>query len=198
MANSQKPESLPYLTPTQVAEKFKVSPITVRQWSSSGKLKCVTTPGGHRRYSPEDIAEFAKTAGISLEALSTGPCRIMIIEDDSQLAHLLQEFISSYDDSFEVYLAEDGFRAGEMLHTLKPDLILLDLMMPGMNGFEVCERIKRNPATRNIKVVAMTGFSSEHNVTRILNAGAETCLKKPIDFALLRDILALCNSNNPA
>lgn len=198
MANSKKPELTAYLTPNQVAEKFKVSPITVRQWSSSGKLNCQTTPGGHRRYSPTDIAEFAKASGISLEELNTGPCRIMIVEDDSQLAHLLQEFISSHDDTFEIYLAPDGFRAGELLHTIKPDLILLDLMMPGMNGFEVCERIKRNPTTRNIKVVAMTGFSSEHNMTRILNAGAETCLKKPIDFALLRDILVKCDSQRTA
>lgn len=190
MRNSQKSGEQQYLTPTQVADMFKVSPITVRQWSSSGKLKCQTTPGGHRRYLPSDIEEFAKTSGINLTTSESGPKRVLIVEDDAQLGHLLEEFISELDSELEVYRAEDGFRAGELLHTVHPDLILLDLMMPGMNGFEVCERVKRDSKTRDIKVVAMTGYSSEHNVNRILAAGAETCLSKPIDFAALRTILA--------
>jgi len=72
-----------------------------------------------------------------------------------------------------------------------PDVVLLDLMMPGMDGFQVCERLKKDSATKNIRVIAMTGYPSAMNTEKILAAGAEICLPKPVDRAQLLELLGV-------
>jgi len=88
-------------------------------------------------------------------------------------------------------LARDGFGAGSKVQSFKPDVILLDLMMPGMNGFEVCKALSSDSATDAIKIIAITGFYSAENVSRIIEAGASACLQKPIDTQALLDLLDL-------
>jgi len=72
-----------------------------------------------------------------------------------------------------------------------PHVVLLDLMMPGLNGFQVCKDLRASPSTKNIRVIAMTGYPSSENVAEILDAGAETCLSKPFSNELLRQQLGL-------
>jgi CheY-like chemotaxis protein len=93
------------------------------------------------------------------------------------------------DQNISTAIAYDGFEAGQLIYEIKPDLILLDLVMPGMDGYSVCERIKNNDATSDIRIIAMTGVGTEENIKRILNAGAESCLKKPIDVKALTEII---------
>ena len=85
----------------------------------------------------------------------------------------------------EVFQAHDGFAAGEIVGSRRPAVVLLDLRMPGLDGFEVCRRIKANPATRDTVVIAMTGNHSPNAQKRILQCGAKVCLHKPIDLPTL-------------
>ena len=176
-----------YLTPRQVADCLKISPVTVRHWAVSGKLKFVTTPGGHRRFSYADIEQFAQERGIRLSWDDAGTLRVLIVDDNVELSGYLVEVLKGAELDLMVEVAHDGYAAGEQVHLFKPDIVLLDLMMPGMNGFDTCRRIKQNVATRHIRVIAMTGFPTEENIERIMNAGAEQCLAKPIRaFTLLQ------------
>ena len=86
-------------------------------------------------------------------------------------------------------IALDGYEAGRLVQTFAPQVVLLDLMMPGLDGFEVCERIKQDPTTRNTRVLAMTGLYTPENEVKILGAGAEYCLAKPIHTDLLLSCL---------
>jgi CheY-like chemotaxis protein len=113
---------------------------------------------------------------------------VLVVEDDKQLAGYLTSFIESLEAPIDSAVANDGFEAGELVHEFSPDLVLLDLMMPTMDGFSVCQRIKQNPKTRHIRVVAMTGYPSPDNVARILQAGAEACLSKPLDSKQLEQL----------
>ena len=172
------------MTPNQVAEMLMVSPAAVRQWAAKGQIPAMTTPGGHRRFRLQDVIDFAKGRGMSVQNHFDN-MSILIVDDDLQYANLLQEMISLHDEQVKVRLAHDGFEAGKLVQSFKPDLILLDLRMPTMDGFETCRRLKEDPDTESIRVVCMTGFDSETDRQRILEYGAEACLRKPIEEELL-------------
>ena len=91
------------------------------------------------------------------------------MDDNPAITQLIAQAIRADHPNYEVVEANDGFRAGTILATLRPDVVILDLAMPGIDGYEVCRLIKSQEATRNAKVLAMTAYPSEDNVQRILN-----------------------------
>jgi excisionase family DNA binding protein len=175
------------LTPNQVADLMMVSPATVRQWAAKGHLKALTTPGGHRRFRMSDVVAFAQKQGIILNQPDTDSLAIMVVDDDIQLAKFLKILLTDMDPRIQVEVVHDGFAAGQRLHIFKPDLILMDLMMPTMDGFETCKRIKADPETAGIKIVCMTGFATKDNVSKILALGADACLEKPLNEELIAE-----------
>ncbi|MDH5232926.1 MAG: response regulator [Gammaproteobacteria bacterium] len=187
----QKEGSKKYFTPNEVAELLMVSPVTVRQWANKGQINALTTPGGHRRFLYRDVERFAREQGIALISEATAKNRILVVDDDEQLARFLFEILSSKVPSAEIEVAHDGFEAGRKVQLFQPQVILLDLMMPGLNGFEVCKRIRENPVTRATKIIAMTGYYTDENVARICEAGANACIEKPIDIKKLFGLLGV-------
>jgi CheY-like chemotaxis protein len=184
-------DSKNYYTPNQVAQLFMVSPVTVRQWAQKGLLHAALTAGGHRRFLHHDLIRFAQERGLTLNWPGRGGARILIVEDDPQQAAYIYELLHGRPGIEAVEVAASGFEAGHRLHGFNPNLVLLDLMMPGIDGFEVCHRLKSDPTTQSIRVLAITGYASPENVQRILDAGAEACLPKPLDTAHLLALLHL-------
>lgn len=186
-----------YLTPVEAAELLMVSTASVRLWASKGLLPAQTTAGGHRRFLRRDIEQFAQQRGIALPAQKTTPAkadgdlRVLIADDDQQLVRYLRELLNDQPGVAAIEAAGDGFEAGQKLETFKPDVLMLDLMMPGIDGFEVCKRLKQNVATRDIRVVAMTGHNTQEAVERILASGAEVCLSKPLQTDRVLKILGV-------
>ncbi|MCH9671466.1 MAG: response regulator [Gammaproteobacteria bacterium] len=180
-----------YLTPNEVAEMLLVSPITVRQWAQRGLIRATTTPGGHRRFLKRDVESFARDRGLILHRSGNSDLRILIVDDDAAFAVYLQEELKNLADDVAIDHAPNGFEAGQKVLRFEPDFMLLDLMMPGIDGFEVCRRMKSDPVTRGVRVVALTGYHTPENVDRIVAAGAEQCLAKPVDVGALANILGL-------
>ena len=180
---SSKETTKQFLTPTEVAGLLMVSPITVRQWAQKGLLPARTTAGGHRRFHRQDIETFARTRGIELVESATGLSanRLLIVDDDRALNGFLCALFETEVAGIEVYSAYDGFEAGRKVVELKPAVVLLDIMMPGVDGVQVCKSLKSDPATEGIRVVAMTGHHSAELESLIMNAGAAVLLKKPFD-----------------
>jgi len=176
------------LSPKEVATQLGVAPVTIRLWAQENKLPFTTTAGGHRRFKQQDIDEFI-TQHMNVQSPKL---TVLIVDDNEPHAEFLSEYISQLDHSINTVIALDGFEAGQLIYETKPDLILLDLIMPGMEGYSVCKRIKNNPTTANIQVIAMTGFSTPENIERILSAGAERCLAKPISTETLSEIVLGC------
>ena len=106
--------------------------------------------------------------------------RILIVDDESSAAKALETLLQR--EGYELRLAKDGAAALAECASFRPDLVLLDVLMPGMNGFEVCKRIKATPETRLTPVVLITGLTDSENRIRGINAGADDFLSKPIDF----------------
>ena len=177
------------LTPNEVAELLHVSPTTVRFWAQKGDLKALTTPGGHRRFEYDAVEEFASNRGVSLQQHSTGR-RILIIDDDLTFGRYLLDLFAGIE-GVEVELANFSFEAGLKVRSFKPDTVLLDVMMPGVNGFQVCQMMKSDPGLKGIRIIGMTGYPSDENIGKMLGAGAEVCLEKPIDTTELMMVLNL-------
>jgi len=179
------------LTPGEVAKMLGVSPVTVRQWAAQGWLKAHRTAGQHRRFREEDVREFAGSRGLTLALSERAAHRLLVVEDDPQLAEFVCAVLEEYGDRLEIQVADNGFAAGRKVESWQPDILLLDLMVPGIDGFTLCSQVKADPKTRLTRIVAMTGYFSTHNVRRILDAGAETCLSKPFSQKELLDALKL-------
>ncbi len=178
----------PYLTPIEVAQWMMVSPVTVRGWAQKGLLQAEVTPGGHRRFRYEEVARFArqwKPRG------HKGPLRVLIVDDDRAVIGFLKELLEGGKHPVVVETASDGFEAGRKAHTFSPDIVLLDLMMPGIKGDEVCRQIKQKTGLAPVRVIAMSGNLSAENEAQLLAAGADACLSKPIDTARLYKVMGL-------
>lgn len=170
-----------YLTPNELAELLMVSPVTVRHWANKGWINAVLTPGGHRRFVRDEVEKFARERGLSLQPPDDGITRVLIVDDDPTICEAVKELLESSAESISTKVAHSGFEAGLSVNSFKPHVVLLDLMMPEMDGFEVCRRLQADPVTQSVRVVAMTGYYSDENRRKILAAGAECCLKKPLD-----------------
>ena len=184
-----------YLTPNQVAEMLMVSPITVRQWSQKGEIESMQTPGGHRRYLYSHVQKFASDKDIALQVNSNGRPKILIVDDDEQLAEFLAEILSARYDDIEIETAVDGFDAGFKVKSFRPSIVLLDLMMPGIDGFDVCKKLKNDPTTKSVRIIVISGFLSDENRAKAMSVGAENCLAKYVHPEMLFDMLALIASN---
>lgn len=180
-----------YLTPNQVAELLMVSPTAIRHWADKGELKALTTPGGHRRFIPSEIDRFAREKELVLNNGEPHQLRVLIVDDDEQLARYLVKLLEGLESDLIVDTASDGFEAGLKILEFKPQIVLLDLMMPHINGIQVCSRLKNGPATQSIRVIAMTGYATPENIKAVIDAGAEVCLAKPIDENLLLEQMGL-------
>ena len=180
-----------YLSPAECARRLNVAAVTLRKWARQGMLQAVVTPGGHRRYAVDEVARFAAEYKLPFHHDTDPAVRILIVDDDVQLCRYLAELFVRLEQAVITEQVHDGFEAGHRLHTFQPDIVLLDLMMPGIDGYEVCTAIKSHAETRHIRVIAMTGFYSPANIDRIIGAGAEACLAKPIARSTLLEKLDL-------
>jgi len=120
--------------------------------------------------------------------------KILIVDDNPLIQELISEMLSAHQ--YETEVASSGFEAGAKVMKFKPGLIILDLIMPGISGFKVCRSIKEDPDTSHIKILAITGYDTKENLDRIMEAGADGYLAKPVVMdALLQQIEDLLNND---
>jgi len=195
-------EEKDYYTIPEAAKFCAVGRTTMWRWVKSGYLKASMTLGGqHRILKSELESVLAERGAYSIPASEKAPepeflgrrlspGKILIVDDDPNIRKILARFLSG--GNYEVEVASDGFGAGARAMDFKPDLLVLDLVMPGMDGFEVCRRIKKNPRTSHIKVLAITGYDDGENRARIMKAGADGYMAKPIEMeSLLKEVEGL-------
>ena len=180
------------LSTFDVAKMLQVDPGSVANWVDGGLLKAHRTPGGHRRVAAEDLLEFLRAHEMPVPAeLREGPVRVVVVDDEPAMTQMIAKAIRAAHAEYEVTEAHDGFGAGTVVATVRPDVVVLDLRMPGMDGFEVCRQIKSHEITRRATVIAVTAYPTQESSERILECGAKLCLSKPLDVdELLAEIEA--------
>jgi len=174
-----------------VAKICSVTPTTVIRWIEDGLIPAFKTVGGHRRVRRDDLEKVCRDRNIPFDLGSGDEVgRILVVDDEPVVLDLVRDVVKDLSHKFDVEVARDAFDAGRLVATFRPQLIFLDLMMPGVDGFEVCKRLKADASTANSEVIAVTGYYTEANMERILAAGAVACLKKPLDVMEVRGKLA--------
>lgn len=176
----------------EVARLLGVAVSSVSRWIDEGKLVAGRTPGGHRRTECEDLIQFLRQQGLRIPT-ELEPCRpkILIVDDEKSFVTLLSEEIQGRFPDCELLIANDGYSAGEIIGLSKPAVVILDLHLPGIDGFEVCRRIKSNPLLKNTRVIAVTADTSAEASAHILRLGATACMSKPLDYAALCSALSM-------
>ncbi len=180
-------EKIP-LTTGEIAQYCHVTHRAVLKWIASGKLKAYRTPGKHSRVETKDFLDFLTLYEMPIppELRSNGnKKRILIVDDDAGVVSAIRRVLAR-EKAFDLETAYDGFEAGGKMANFKPDLIILDLNMPGLNGYELCGRIRRDISNKNIKILAISGTVGQKGIDQILSLGADDYLFKPFDNQALK------------
>lgn len=186
MTKSNKQKQREWLTPREVAEWLHVSPITVRNWANNRQLETRLTPGGHRRFHYEQVERFARARAAERgEPLTAQGPQILIVDDEVVVAELLVSLLKEHLPEASFLIAVSGFEAGYMTRSHLPDLIIMDIFMAGIMGFEACKYIKSLRETQHIPIIGMTGYASPDDISKMKASGAESILMKPFELELL-------------
>jgi excisionase family DNA binding protein len=164
-----------FLTTGEIASLLQVTIPTVKRWIRDGHLSAFRTAGGHYRVSEEELARFRSSHGMP----GPDPFRILVVDDDPQFRDAVVEALG-LDPRFHVEAASDGYEALIKIGTYQPQLLVLDLVMPGLDGYEVCRKVKADPVTNATKILTVTGYVDGSARERIFEAGADAWLEKPL------------------
>ncbi len=171
----------------EAAKICKVSQQTIIRCFDSGQLKGFRVPGSRfRRIPREQLYSFMRENGIPTDALESGKRRILIVDDDEELVELIFDVLER-DGRFEVRTANNGFDAGMMVKDYRPDLIVLDVMLPDINGKEVCQRVRSDSAMDDVRIICISGMVEEDKISELKAAGANDFMHKPFDVEKLVD-----------
>jgi excisionase family DNA binding protein len=179
-----------FFTTTEVAKYCAVTNDGVLKWIKSGKLRAFSTPGGHYRIAAEDFRAFLEQYDIPVdEAYFRGEKKersILVVDDEADIREIVRRILQEIDPGLKIEEAQDGYEAGIKIGNLSPDLVIMDVMMPRVDGISLCKSIRENPETRLIKVLAITAFPEQDNIKKMYDAGADLCLIKPLQFEHFR------------
>ena len=169
-------------TTGEAAAICKVSQQTIIRCFDSGRLKGFRVPGSRfRRIPREELVRFMRENDIPTDSLEGGKKRILVVDDDEQIVQLFVDVLSR-DGRFEVKTASNGYEAGALTESFKPDLMILDFMLPDINGNVVCRMVRSNPALSAMKVIIVSGVVKREEIEDLLASGADEFMKKPFNI----------------
>ena len=172
-------------TTGEAAKICKVSQQTIIRCFDSGQLKGFRVPGSRFRRIPRDILfRFMKENGIPTDALESGRRKALIVDDDEDLVELIRDALEN-DGRFEVRVANNGFSAGMMVKEYRPDIIVLDVMLPDINGKDVCNLVRSDSSLDDTKIICISGMVEQDKVQELRDAGANDFLQKPFEVEAL-------------
>lgn len=185
------PKKANHLTPKQAAEICGVDRTTMRRWLLDDLIPHAVTPGGWRRIAPPDLARFMRDHAIPIPSwLEPGPGRVLLVDDEPTITRATKRMLLRRWPELEVREVHDGFGAGILALSFNPHVILLDLVMPGMDGLEVCRWLMTEPRLSGVAVVMLSGHLDRQATEQLLELGAKVCLEKPVTNLELNEAIA--------
>jgi len=179
-----------YCTTREAAKLLGLSLGTVQQMVENGVLQAWKTGGGHRRIAIRSVEENLRRRGAG-EAPKSGaaPLRLLIAEDDRDLQGLYAETVASWEMPIELQTVGNGFDGLMQIGLQPPDVLIADLLMPGIDGFEMIRRLRANPALNDMDIIVVTGLSPAEVAEQAGLPPGITLYAKPIPFSQLRGYL---------
>ena len=174
-------------TTGEAAKVCKVSQQTIIRCFDNGSLKGFRVPGSRFRRIPRDLLfQFMQENGIPTDALESGKRKVLIVDDDEELVELLVD-VFERDKRFDIRTANNGFDAGMTVKEFRPDLVVLDVMLPDINGQEVCQTIRSDKSLEKVRVICISGMVEQDKIADLKVAGANEFLQKPFTVDSLLD-----------
>lgn len=170
-----------------------VSPKTIINWIDAGHIEAYRTVGGHRRIKRDDLEAFMRKQGIPIpeeQPIIVERKRILIVDDDPIIVETLVQALEEDEHDYEIISASDGFEAGIQVNHFKPHLLILDIMMPDIKGFEVCKRIKSEESSKTTKIIVLSAYLDEEKFKKMKENGADLCFSKPLPLPQLKQEVA--------
>jgi len=186
-------ESDSLLTSTQVGTLLQVNPSSVKKWVNDGHIVAFRTPGGHRRIRALDLVSFLDQHKIPVPRplQNAGKRRIVAVDDDVTQLRALGRAFKRWADKVEVVLVDNGVDALVEVGSTRPHGLVIDVFLPGLDGIEVCRRLKANAATKDLCIIVTSGRMTSELEQAARNAGARRVLRKPVDVTQVIEELGL-------
>lgn len=179
-------------TTGEAAQVCKVSQQTIIRCFDSGRLHGFRVPGSKFRRIPRDeLIRFMHANEIPTDAIESARRRVLVVDDDPQIVELFEDLFAG-DERFEVESAGTGYDAGLLTESFRPHVMILDYMLPDINGNVVCERVRAREELRETRIVFVSGVVNRDEIRGLLEAGADAFVKKPFQVSeLMRTIETL-------
>lgn len=178
------------LTTGEAAEICSVSQQTIIRCFDSGRLDGFRVPGSKfRRIPRENLIRFMRDNNMPMDNLDSGRKKILVVDDDAEIVELMVDVLVR-DGRFDVKTASSGYEAGITTEQFRPDLLVLDYMLPDVNGNIVCQTIRNNPEFESIKIIIVSGVVNQSEIQDLLDSGAEDFVRKPFNISELVDKIA--------
>ena len=169
-------------TTGEAADICKLSQQTIIRCFDSGQIDGFRVPGSKfRRIPREALLKFMKDNKIPLDGVENNKIRVLVVDDDPEIVELFVDVLQA-DGRFEVATAQSGYDAGVLTQQFDPDVVILDYMLPDINGNVVCKTIRENPALADIKILVISGMVNPSEVEQLMKAGADDFIKKPFNI----------------
>ncbi|OGR07187.1 MAG: hypothetical protein A2341_03605 [Deltaproteobacteria bacterium RIFOXYB12_FULL_58_9] len=181
------------LTSHEVGLLLQVDPSSVNKWVKAARLRAYRTPGGHLRIRAGDLLTFLRQHNMMVpkDLSKVGMRRLLVVDDSEFELRSIERLLKPYAHRVELLLVSRGIDALVQFGFFNPHAVLLDVIMPGLDGIEVCRRLKALEATRSVPVVITSAHLTVEMEHQALAAGAAQCVDKPIGIARLLAILQI-------
>ena len=178
-------------TTGEAAKICKVSQQTIIRCFDNGSLKGFRVPGSRFRRIPRDqLFSFMRDNGIPTDALENGKKKLLIVDDEQDLVELMSDAFAR-DGRFDIRTANNGFDAGMQVKEFRPDMVVLDVMLPDINGKEVCQRVRSDKSLDSVRIICISGMIEPDKVSDLRASGADDFMQKP--FTVDRLIERVCD-----
>ncbi len=158
------------------------------RWVKARFLRSFQTGGGQQRILPGDLRVFMASRGMPIPTeLLQGAVRIAIVDDMEPVRRALRQSVAALIPGAVIFEAADGFEAGVLIGAHRPHVVLLDLVMPGLNGVEVCRRLRADESLAEVQVVGVTGRRDPALRAELMSLGVHRILDKPVSSGMLAE-----------
>ncbi len=173
-------------TSGKAAELLQADATSVVKWVNDGLLVSYLTPGGHRRIRASDLVAFMRAHGMWIPPeLCATRVKVLLVDDEPRVLGAMKRAMKAHEGAIEFLTAGSGMEALVMLGSEKPDVLVLDIAMPDMDGLEVLRRLKERPETEKLDVIVLSGNLTPALERKALALGARAVCDKPISAAQL-------------
>lgn len=174
-------------TTGEAAEVCQVSQQTIIRCFDAGRLHGFRVPGSRfRRIPREALMRFMRENDIPLDRLKSLKRRVLVVDDDPAIVELFTDVLQR-DGRFELRTASTGYDAGVISQQFRPELMILDYMLPDLNGNVVCRTVRENPDLAEMKIIIVSGVVNQDEVEGLIAAGADAFVKKPFNIDRLME-----------